>query len=74
MSRTQAALDAAPQPVTFKRVNHEPMVYRGEMTGTIYLQYPEYPYTSIEIGKSLRDAEQLRDKLTAFLDGAWREL
>lgn len=64
---------AAPDVYVFKRRRRQPMVYRGEMTGCIYLQHLEYPFEPVLIGNTLRDVEELRDTLNAFLDGVWEE-
>jgi hypothetical protein len=50
-----------------------PKVYRGAATRNIYVQHLRYPFEPALIGDNLRDVEELRDRLTAFLEGAWRE-
>lgn len=52
----------------------EPLVYQGEFTGAVYLQRLREPYEPIVLGYTLAEVEDIRDRLTAFLDGAWRGL
>jgi len=65
MSRLYEAMAA-------KELDTEPRIYRGEFSGQIYIQFPWPKYEPVEIGPDLRMVEDLRDRLTAFLDGEWR--
>lgn len=68
-----APLKYQPKPAVAPSRPH-PMVYQGEFTGTVYLQFLGDPASCIVIGKDLLDVEHLRDRLDAFLQGAWRDL
>lgn len=50
-----------------------PKVYQGAVSAGYYVQWLKYPYEPELIGYDLRDVEELRDRLTLFLEGAWRE-
>lgn len=45
-----------------------PKVYRGAASRQVYVQRLQYPYEPALIGDA-RDVEDLRDRLTAFLEG-----
>ena len=49
-----------------------PMVYRGEFTGNIWVQFPWPSHQPLAL-PDLRSVENLRDKLTAFLEAAYEE-
>lgn len=46
-----------------------PRVYRGELSRSIFVQQLRHPYAPLDIGNDIRAAEDLRDALTAFLEG-----
>lgn len=56
-----------------RRITAPPYVYRGEFSGDVYLQWPWPDLEPVCIGKDMRAVEELRDKLTLFLEGSWEE-
>ena len=50
-----------------------PKVYQGAASGAYFVQQLKWPYKPELIGWNLSEVEELRDRLTVFLEGAWAE-